>query len=164
MVRELWKLMSSLSKEIEKYLKTLLENAHNGVVEIQRSTLSGFFECVPSQINYVLSTRFTPAHGYIVETRRGGGGYVRIISLNISSNNQLKILFDEIIGSELTQNQSEGLLEYLRKEGYLTRREAILLKNITSENVLAGSFSKNIDKLRAQVLQSILATILREDI
>jgi len=155
--------VSSLSREIEKYLKTMIERAHNGVIEIQRSALSEFFECVPSQINYVLSTRFTPVHGYIVETRRGGGGYIRIIRLNINDNIQLKMLLDEIISSELTLNQAEGLLEYLRKEGFLSRRETQILKNIVSDNVLSGSLLKNPDVLRAQILQSILITILRED-
>jgi transcriptional regulator CtsR len=156
--------MSSLAREIEKYLKTLLEKAQNGVIEVQRSALSDFFDCVPSQINYVLSTRFTPIHGYIVETRRGGGGYVRIIRLNINDNHQLKLLLDEIIGTELSQSQGKGLLEFLRKEGFLTRRESYLIGNIINDNVLQGLLGKNTNILRAQILQSVLATILREDV
>ncbi|MDK2824436.1 MAG: transcriptional regulator of stress and heat shock response [Clostridia bacterium] len=156
--------MGSLSREIEKYLKALLENAKNGVIEVQRSALSDFFECVPSQINYVLSTRFTPAHGYIVETRRGGGGYVRIIRLNFANSDKLKLLFEEIIGTEISQNQAEGLLEYLKKEGILTRKETLLIKNIISDKVLSTSLIKNQDALRSRILQSVLATILREDI
>lgn len=157
-------LVSSLSREIERYLKALIEKANNGVIEVQRSTLSDFFECVPSQINYVLSTRFTPVHGYVVETRRGGGGYIRIIRLNISDNSQLKMLLDQIIGRELNQNQAEGLLEFLRKEGFLNRREVTLLKKIVGDNVLSLSLISNPDVLRAEILQSILATILREDV
>jgi transcriptional regulator CtsR len=156
--------VGSLSREIEKYLKALLENAKNGVIEVQRSALSDFFECVPSQINYVLSTRFTPAHGYIVETRRGGGGYVRIIRLNFANSDKLKLLFEEIIGTEISQNQAEGLLEYLKKEGILTRKETLLIKNIISDKVLSTSLIKNQDALRSRILQSVLATILREDI
>jgi transcriptional regulator CtsR len=156
--------VSSLSREIERYLKALIEEAHNGVVEIQRSALSDFFECVPSQINYVLSTRFTPAHGYVVETRRGGGGYIRIIRLNISDNSQLKTILDKIIGEKLNQNQAEGLLDFLRKEGFLTGREGYILKKIVGDNVLSTSLITNPDMLRAEILQSILATILREDV
>lgn len=150
--------VSSLAKEIERYLMSLMENAHNGMIEVQRSTLSEFFECVPSQINYVLSTRFTPAHGYIVETRRGGGGYVRIIRLNLSNNTKLKVVLDEIIGSELALNEAEGLLEYLRKEGFLTSRENQILSNIVKNLTV-----ENPEVVRAQILQSILETILRED-
>lgn len=156
--------MSSLAREIEKYLKALIERTQNGVIEVQRSALSDFFDCVPSQINYVLSTRFTPVHGYIVETRRGGGGYIRIIRLNINDNFQLKLILDEIIGNELSESQAKGLLEFLRKEGFLTDREAKLLGNILSDNVLPGVLGKNINVLRAQILQSVLLTILREDI
>lgn len=155
--------MSSLAKKIERYLKAMLENANNGVIEIQRSSLSNIFECVPSQINYVLSTRFTPAHGYIVETRRGGGGYVRIIRLNID-NDKLKRLLDEIIGTEISQRDALGLVEYLRQEGLLSNKEAIIIKNILTENVLSPTYTTNPEGLRAKILQSILATILREDI
>ena len=81
--------MSSLSKEIEQYLKELLSAANSGVLEIQRNMLSEYFHCVPSQINYVLSTRFTPAQGYLVESRRGGGGYVRIVSLQLDDDDDL---------------------------------------------------------------------------
>ncbi|MFZ5942494.1 MAG: CtsR family transcriptional regulator [Bacillota bacterium] len=156
--------MSSISREIERYLKNLLEKAHNGVIEVQRSALSDFFECVPSQINYVLSTRFTPAHGYIVETRRGGGGYVRIIRLSINNNNDLKYLLDEIIGSEVTDNQARGFVEHLQKEGFLTRREGLILKNIVSDNLLAPFSMDRKDLLRAQILQSVLSTVLRQDV
>jgi len=156
--------VSSLAREIERYLKSLIEKAQNGVIEIQRSALSDFFDCVPSQINYVLSTRFTPIHGYIVETRRGGGGYIRIIRLNINDNNQLKMLLDEIVGTELSYSQAMGLLEFLRKESFLTHRETQLIGNIISDNVLSGLVGKNINMLRAQMLQSVLATILREDL
>ncbi|MFZ7104375.1 MAG: CtsR family transcriptional regulator [Peptococcaceae bacterium] len=155
--------MSSISRKIESYLKAMLENAHNGVIEIQRSSLSNIFECVPSQINYVLGTRFTPAHGYIVETRRGGGGYVRIIRLNFN-NNKSKNLLDKIIGAEISQNEALGLLENLRREGLLTSRETLIIRNIVTESVLAPSFTNNPEGLRAQILQGLIATIMREDI
>lgn len=66
--------MGNLTQDIERYLKSLLDQADEGVLVVQRSVLSEMFCCVPSQINYVLRTRFTPTNGYIVETRRGGGG------------------------------------------------------------------------------------------
>lgn len=70
--------MRNISDLIEQHLKKLLSDSINDFIEIQRSELAGHFKCVPSQINYVLTTRFTPEHGYVVETRRGGGGYIRI--------------------------------------------------------------------------------------
>lgn len=156
--------MSSLSREIEKYLKRLLERANNGVLEVQRSFLSEMFECVPSQINYVLSTRFTPAHGYIVETRRGGGGYIRIVRLNFDTDDKLKNIFQEIIGTSISQNQGEGLIDFLQNEGSLSRREAILIKNIVKDTVLSSTGIEKPDYLRAHILQTVLATLLREDL
>jgi len=155
--------MSSIARKVEIYLKAMLERTHNGIIEVQRSTLSEIFDCVPSQINYVLNTRFTPAHGYIVETRRGGGGYVRIVRLNLDTNGRLKALLKEIVGTSIPQNQAEGLIGLLKNEGILTRREALILKNIFSDNVISSTMAKNQDILRARILQSVLVTILRED-
>ena len=105
--------MSSLSKQIEEYIKALLAQETAGVVEIQRNFLSEYFNCVPSQINYVLSTRFTPVQGYMVETRRGGGGFVRIVSLQLDEDDDLQDALTDAIGSQLTQNDCEGLTAYL---------------------------------------------------
>ncbi|HOK71062.1 MAG TPA: CtsR family transcriptional regulator, partial [Bacillota bacterium] len=74
--------MGSLSDYIESYLKLLLDTGPHGFVEVQRRELAERFRCAPSQINYVLSTRFTVERGYVVETRRGGGGYIRIFKLD----------------------------------------------------------------------------------
>ena len=71
--------MATLSDSIERYLKGRLSKAVEGVIEIRRSEVAEQFDCVPSQINYVLETRFTPQRGYYVESRRGGGGYIRIM-------------------------------------------------------------------------------------
>ncbi|MBQ5858017.1 MAG: CtsR family transcriptional regulator, partial [Peptococcaceae bacterium] len=96
--------MSSLSKQIEDYIKALLAEETAGVIEIQRNLLSEYFHCVPSQINYVLSTRFTPVQGYMVETRRGGGGYVRIVSLQLDGDSDLQDALTEAVGVRLTQS------------------------------------------------------------
>ena len=92
--------MGNLTQDIERYLKSLLDQADEGVLVVQRSVLSEKFCCVPSQINYVLRTRFTPTNGYIVETRRGGGGYVRIKSIPINSAHDFRPLMDASIHYE----------------------------------------------------------------
>ena len=97
--------MSSLSKQIEEYIKALLEQESAGVIEIQRNFLSEYFHCVPSQINYVLSTRFTPLQGYMVESRRGGGGFVRIVSLQLAEDDDLQDALTETVGG---RDQSAG--------------------------------------------------------
>ena len=70
--------MRNVSDIIEQYLKHILQESPEGAVEIQRNDLADQFQCVPSQINYVISTRFTLEKGYFVESKRGGGGYIRI--------------------------------------------------------------------------------------
>ncbi|HYG58005.1 MAG TPA: CtsR family transcriptional regulator, partial [Symbiobacteriaceae bacterium] len=75
--------MANLADDIEQFLKHLMGDT--GVAEVQRATLAAQFGCAPSQINYVMATRFTPERGYIVESRRGGGGYIRITRLNLEA-------------------------------------------------------------------------------
>ncbi len=153
----------SIAWQIEQYLKAMLERASNGVIEVQRSALSELFNCAPSQINYVLSTRFTLAHGYVVETRRGGGGYVRIVRINLSADERLRRFLKEILDEGINENEAQGFIEFLQEEGILTNRESNLLKNICSDRVLSRAVT-NANELRSNILQSVLITILREDV
>ena len=116
----------SLARRIEEYLKKLL--AEQQVIEIQRNELAEVFECVPSQINYVLSTRFTPLQGYFVESRRGEGGYIRIakIAWNLWPHYSLKEIYQEM-ESGLSQREAEGILKRFFEEGLITEREYKLL-------------------------------------
>ena len=117
-----------------------------------------------SQINYVLSTRFTPAHGYIVETRRGGGGYVRIVSLHSESSNDLWQVLVDAVGDSINENESEGLCDYLLAQSVLTRREVMLINSMLKDRVLSLSAREQKDILRAQMLQQLLATLGRGDL
>jgi transcriptional regulator of stress and heat shock response len=78
--------MAGLSNIIERFIIDMIKDANNGVIEIQRNEMAQKFECAPSQINYVLSTRFTPYKGYYIESRRGGGGYIKIIKVKINED------------------------------------------------------------------------------
>ncbi len=71
--------MRNISDIIEQYLKQVIDLSNNNVIEIKRNEIADRFECVPSQINYVINTRFTLERGFVVESKRGGGGYIRII-------------------------------------------------------------------------------------
>ena len=150
--------MNSLSWEIEQYIKGQMEQAHSDVLEIQRSMLSQLFNCVPSQINYVLSTRFTPAQGYLVESRRGGGGFVRIVCRLLLGEEDLKQVLTETIGEEISQNEAEGLLESLLSQGYLEDRESLILKTMLKDRVIGGD-KKSRDTLRANLLKHALSAI-----
>lgn len=151
--------MSSLSKQIEEYIKSLLEQESAGVVEIQRNFLSEYFHCVPSQINYVLSTRFTPVQGYMVETRRGGGGFVRIVSLQLDDDDDLQDALMDAVGDKLTQSDSEGLTEYLYQQGILSQREMLLFNSMLKDRVMTGLDKNQRDNVRASMMQHMLAML-----
>ena len=149
--------MSSLSKQIERYLKEMIDQVDDGVVEVQRNFLSEYFHCVPSQINYVLSTRFTPAHGYLVETRRGGGGYIRIVSLQLDNDDDLRTVVFEGIGDHISQRDGEGLVDFLMAQGLLTEREGHLIETMLTDRVFSGTENK--DELRANMLKHLFAAL-----
>lgn len=148
--------MGSLSQDIEKYLKTLLDQSDGGVLIVQRSVLSEKFCCVPSQINYVLKTRFTPANGYVVETRRGGGGYVRIQSVPLNSAHDFRPLM-EASGKSLSEKQAEGILTYLVEEEILPPDVGTLLKAIMKERVLQPLQTMTTNEMRARLMVHLLA-------
>ena len=93
--------MAGLTSDIEKFLKALLDNTQEGFVEIGRNDLATRFECSPSQINYVLSTRFTPYNGYLIESKRGGNGFIRIITIVEDEDDYIKYIIKNL-DKELT--------------------------------------------------------------
>ncbi len=155
--------MGNLADRIEEYLKRILEQTSEGYVILRRNELAGEFSCVPSQINYVLDTRFTVDQGYLVESRRGGGGYLRIIQLGGGLEGQFQQVMQQLIGDQLSRERAIGLVDRLLEEGLVTIREAELIKFVLSGNALSGKF-KDWDMLRAQLMKSFLVTLSREDL
>lgn len=154
--------MANLSDFIEEYLKELLNASREGAVEIQRNELAERFRCVPSQINYVLSTRFNWDRGYLVKSRRGGGGYVRIFRVVVTGGDQhhwFEVIRD-IIGEAITQREAMGLVSRLGDEGLITIRERRMLEAIIDRNVLKKE-SPNGDILRARLLKAAILSMLR---
>jgi transcriptional regulator CtsR len=132
-----------------------------GCAELQRAELAQRFNCVPSQINYVISTRFAPEHGYIVESRRGGNGYIRITRLR-SSVGQLAARMIGAIGAELDQGEAEALISAAAGAGLITRREARLLRSAVSPRALAAASREERARLRAGILKNMLAASAAE--
>ena len=120
--------MASLSDSIEAYIKGLLALAREGMIELRRRDLAEHFDCVPSQINYVLATRFTPERGYIVETRRGGAGYVRIERIRWSRPELVQAIYRRT-NQSLTQQEAEQLLMRLYEAGALTASQLRLIRH-----------------------------------
>lgn len=150
--------MAKLSNSIEEFLNSLLEDA-DGILEIQRSKISDRFNCAPSQINYVLTTRFTPYKGYYVESRRGGGGYIRIVRVEIKNKNRMEKIFNDEIGDSITKDKSDQIIEELKNLEYISARECELLKVSLSDRSLAKAENKN--ELRADILKNIMLVILQ---
>lgn len=150
--------MAKLSNSIEEFLNSLLEDA-DGILEIQRSKISDRFNCAPSQINYVLTTRFTPYKGYYVESRRGGGGYIRIVRVEIKNKNRMEKIFNDEIGDSITKDKSDQIIEELKNLEYISARESELLKVSLSDRSLAKAENKN--ELRADILKNIMLVILQ---
>lgn len=155
--------MGNLADRIEEYLKQILEKTSEGYIVLQRSELAGEFACVPSQINYVLDTRFTVERGYLVESRRGGGGYLRIIRLGLGIEGQYQQVMRQLIGEQLSRDRSNALLERLLDEELVTAREAALIKSVLCGNNLGGEF-RDWDSLRARLMKDILTTLSRDDL
>ena len=154
--------MTTLANQIEAYIKMLLEKSQNNILELQRGDLAEIFMCVPSQINYVLETRFAPSQGYLVESRRGGGGYLRIIKLVLPPDQQLHQAVEELGGKPITEQSGVSLINNLVEGGFLTPREGVLIKSMINNNTLK-SLRQDANLLRGYLLQSVLANILRED-
>ncbi len=132
-----------------------------GCAELQRAELAQRFKCVPSQINYVISTRFAPEHGYIVESRRGGNGYIRITRLR-SPAGQLVSRMIGAIGLELDQAAAEAIISAAAGAGLISKREALLLRSAVSPRALAAAPREDRARLRAGILKNMLAASAAE--
>ena len=148
--------MAKLSNSIEDFLNELIFES-GGVVEIQRSKISDHFNCAPSQINYVLTTRFTPLKGYYVESRRGGGGYIRIVKVKFEDDDDTLDTFLSFIGDSITKNNSDDLLKELLRLKKVTEKEFELMKVALSDRALSQCENKN--KIRADLLKNMLLVI-----
>ncbi len=145
-----------ISDIIEEFIKDLFDD-DSQQVEIQRNELAEHFNCVPSQINYVIATRFKPSQGYYVESRRGGGGHITIKKVNTTKNDYIMHIINNI-GNEITASEVDILLSDFLTYNIATKKEAKLIKVATSDNVLAPAKEKK-DNLRARILKNMLINL-----
>lgn len=153
----------NITDVIEQHIKHILAECESGALEIQRSELAKFFQCVPSQINYVISTRFTVERGYQVESKRGGGGYIRIKKIEWSCPKSWYDDMMERIGNRLTQLSAEGIIDQLEEQQKATEREARLMRAAVSRDVINVPAQVR-DQIRANLLRAFitcLATVER---
>lgn len=150
--------MAGLTSDIEKFLKALLEESTDGMLEIGRNDLAMQFDCAPSQINYVLSTRFTPHNGYLIESKRGGNGFIKIITI-VEEDDYISYLIKNL-NEQMTEASADILFMDLYKKKYFTRDEFLMAKYATSDKALSRIEAKSRNYLRSDIIKNILLSVL----
>ncbi len=151
--------MAGLSDDIERMIRRMLDE-NDGLALIGRNELAGRLHCVPSQINYVLTTRFTVEQGYFVESRRGGGGGIRITRLRADSPSQYLRQLQGALGDELSEHRCNILLRELAGIGYISGREASLLACSYSEKSLARLDPSERLRARSAMMKNMLSCLM----
>lgn len=150
--------MANITNAIEEFLLRLLHSSPSGSIEIQRSEVADLFSCAPSQINYVLQTRFAPERGFLVESRRGGGGYIRLTILDSPPADIWQRAL-EYCADELVQESAAHIIDSLYRAELITYREARLMLAVMDRRVLRIELPWR-DKIRSSVLRAMLETIM----
>ena len=151
--------MASLSDQIENYLRHQL-NKYKGRVKIKRNQLAENFDCAPSQINYVLDTRFTVEKGYVVESQRGGGGFIRIIRVKLNSSKEVIQKIISNLNGPMSQKDEEGIINRLYENDFISKREYYLMEMAVHRNVIGISLPER-DYLRSRLLKNMLEVIFK---
>lgn len=145
----------ALSDRIEAFITELIKNEEDGWLEIGRNELASIFNCVPSQINYVITTRFLNTNGYLVESRRGGGGYMRIKRIPVDENSIYLTVLRQIPQS-INLNNSVIILDYLKNQNAITQSEHNIMYSALSDKTLTiPQPTKNV--IRSNILKNMIA-------
>ena len=146
-----------MSDLITREIIRMLNESGENTAEIQRNEFAGSIGCAPSQINYVLSSRFTPEHGYIIESRRGGGGYIRIKRVVLNSSSALMHIINSI-GETLDSMTARIVIENCLQAGLISTETARLMASAVSNTVMQKVPPIFKDSIRAAILKQMLLT------
>ena len=149
-------LTDSIARMIEEML-----NQSNGILELQRNEMASRLGCVPSQISYVISSRFTPERGYVIESHRGGGGYIRIIRKQMGHNEYLMHFF-HAIGDEIDEREANAYLHNLADNGLLTKEAFRLCRAALSGQALAVVPQAQRSAVRARIFRQMVLARMSE--
>ena len=153
--------MSVLSDHIEDFIKELMTE-EDGTAELQRNELAQRFQCAPSQINYVLTTRFSPNRGYITQSRRGGGGYIRVIRLNVDKCAYISQIIEQNLRQGINMRQAGELIEGFVQTGVINGNMKNMLLATVSDKALTGAGEQK-DELRSSILKEALTSVLLKE-
>lgn len=146
-----------MSDLVAQYILEMLDE-QNGSAEIQRNELAGNLGCVPSQINYVITSRFTPEQGYIVESRRGGGGFIRISRVKMDKGTALMHIINSV-GGVLDKATAEVMLRNMLQRNLLELETAKVIASALSDRTLKQVEQEKRDALRADLFKNMLLTL-----
>lgn len=152
--------MAKLADIIERYLRQLIDDEQENILEIKRSDIAQLFSCAPSQINYVLSTRFTFQRGYLVESRRGEGGFIRIIRVQLSQDDPVRCIIDRHCGNAVSQEQAYDIIRNMEEAQLISGLNAAIMRLVLSDE------NNNIpepirDICRAELLRKMILEIIK---
>jgi transcriptional regulator of stress and heat shock response len=153
--------MRNISDIIESYLKNVLELSESEIVEIKRSEIADKFQCVPSQINYVINTRFTIERGYVVESKRGGGGYIRIMKVKAHDQVHLIDQLVSLVRNAISQSTAADIIFRLVEEDIISEREAKIMLSVMNRSVIIVELPER-DILRGRMLKAMLDSLKYE--
>lgn len=146
-----------MSDLVAQYILDMLEQ-QDGSAEIQRNELAGSLGCVPSQINYVITSRFTPEQGYIVESRRGGGGYIRISRVKMDRGTAIMHIINSV-GSSFDKASAEAMINNMLQRQMIDLQSAKLIAAALSDRTLAKVEQEKRDSVRADLFKNMLLVL-----
>lgn len=149
--------MSILSDHIERFIKELM--IEEGSAELQRNELAQKFNCAPSQINYVLTTRFSPNRGYIIESRRGGGGYIRVIQMDVDRSDYIMKIIEQLLQKPINNRQAAEIVNGLLATGFIKKEVGTMILAAVSDRALCVPPEMK-NQLRASILQQVLISMI----
>ena len=145
-----------MSDLVANYIMRALDES-DGNAEIQRNVLAGELGCVPSQINYVITSRFTPEQGYIVESKRGGGGYIRITRVTTDRRSAIMHIVNSI-GDKLSSSSAAIMLRNMKDSGIISAYDSALMSAALSDKAYGDTPPQKRDSLRASIFKNLLIT------
>ncbi len=148
-----------MSDLIAARILQLIEDSEESMAEIQRNELAAMVGCAPSQINYVLSSRFTPEQGFIIESRRGGGGYVRISRIKLNRSSAIMHIINSV-GNSLNPMDVRVIVENCYQTELISEETAKLITSAVSNRAMACVPQEYREFLRASMVKQMLLTII----
>lgn len=152
--------LANISDIIEQFILDTMGN--DNALNLSRNDLAAHFSCAPSQINYVLTTRFSPSRGFLIESQRGGGGFVRLIKLDVDNNEYVNNYVISQIGKEVSYKDACYILQTLTDAGLINKQKQEMAQILLQDKALSNPFRLE-DSLRANMLKNLIYNAIKEE-